>query len=297
MRPTKAIVTLAIGKRHLKRWKSLCESNWHEYAARHGYDVICVDTPLDDSPRARRRSPAWQKCLILSQDFAKKYERIVWIDSDILINARAAPCIVKDVPIDKVGAGKGWSWPSPELFDRMMERQYELWGGAAFFGFSPTVEHLYTSWGLPDGVMEVAQTGVMVLSPQHHRQTLEMVYNEYEERGAMKWHYEARPLSYELLRTQSVHWVDHRFSSLWPVEKILYYPFLYDKTRWKNRIVAFVHGKYFNATRRMRQRRYAKLCATTAFLNNYFLHFAGSADEMDLVNVKAASCFNVHAWL
>ena len=65
---TKAIVTLAIGDRYLQHWRSTCEANWNAYGAQHGFDVICLDQPLDDSARARNRSPAWQKCLILGQD-------------------------------------------------------------------------------------------------------------------------------------------------------------------------------------------------------------------------------------
>ena len=73
----KAIVTLAIGDRYLQHWKSTCEANWRVYGARHGFDVICFDKPLDDSARARNRSPAWQKCLILGQDALQQYDRIV----------------------------------------------------------------------------------------------------------------------------------------------------------------------------------------------------------------------------
>src|ERR1035437_3334002 len=73
MNRTKAIVTLAIGDRYLRHWKHTCEANWRAYAARHDFDVICIDKPLDDSERARKRSPAWQKCLVLSQEFSQRY--------------------------------------------------------------------------------------------------------------------------------------------------------------------------------------------------------------------------------
>lgn len=82
MKHSKAIVTLAIGNNFLERWKSLCQLNWQQYADKHGYALVCIDTPLDNSERAQQRSPSWQKCLILSQEFAQQYERVVWIDSE-----------------------------------------------------------------------------------------------------------------------------------------------------------------------------------------------------------------------
>jgi hypothetical protein len=100
----KAIVTIALGEKYLTTWRRVCEANWYAYAQKHGYDIVCIDAPLDPSARARQRSPSWQKCLILGQDAIRKYERVVWVDADILINVGAAPSIVEGVPVDKVGA-------------------------------------------------------------------------------------------------------------------------------------------------------------------------------------------------
>ena len=58
-----AIVTLAIGADYAERFEHHCRANWSAYAKRHGFDLIVITEPLDTSDRARRRSPAWQKCL------------------------------------------------------------------------------------------------------------------------------------------------------------------------------------------------------------------------------------------
>src|SRR5262249_58192379 len=86
-----ALVTLAIGRRFSERWRTLCQPSWQRYAERHGYDVICIEHTLDSSERARDRSPAWQKCLILGQPFARDYERLVWVYSATLINPAPPP--------------------------------------------------------------------------------------------------------------------------------------------------------------------------------------------------------------
>ncbi|MGD1703992.1 hypothetical protein [Dapis sp. BLCC M229] len=115
MKNSKAIVTLALDKKYIQEWKNFCQKNWHQYANKYGYDIICIENSLDDSERAKQRTPAWQKCLILSQEFSQNYEIIVWADSDILINWYNAPCIVKDVAIEKVGAVFSWSTANKQL--------------------------------------------------------------------------------------------------------------------------------------------------------------------------------------
>src|SRR5262245_21889852 len=126
MKNTAAIVTLAIGEPYLDSWRRLCEPSWKSYASKHGYDIICIDTPLDKSARAQDRSPSWQKCLVLSQDFSHKYQRIVWVDSDILINAKISPNIVDGVPIDKVGGVEQltYSHDAGTLPQQLLDRVY-----------------------------------------------------------------------------------------------------------------------------------------------------------------------------
>jgi hypothetical protein len=51
--------------------------------------------------------------LILEPSIAADYERVVWVDSDILINA-AAPCIAQSVPVEKVGAVDEFTFPTPK---------------------------------------------------------------------------------------------------------------------------------------------------------------------------------------
>src|SRR3972149_742593 len=226
MKRSKAIVTLAIGHRYRTSWRRFCEANWRQYTDKHGYDLICIEEPLDSSARASQRSPAWQKCLILSQSFAREYERVVWLDADILINSRAAPCVVDAVPVEKAGAVEVFSEPKPELNADALRRMYEYWGPVTIANYSP--EDYYRNWGLPGGFDKVLSSGTLVLSPAHHREILEHVYYGYEEKGGPEWNLEMRPLGYELQKAGVVHWIDHRFVLNWYEYRFLYYPFLID---------------------------------------------------------------------
>ena len=109
----KALVTLAIGEKYLVPWRALCEPGWRAYAARHGYDLVVITQPLDTSPRAAARSPAWQKCLVLGDAIAAGRDRIVWIDADVMINP-TAPDITVGVPAEKIGAVDEHAFPTPE---------------------------------------------------------------------------------------------------------------------------------------------------------------------------------------
>lgn len=290
MQPSTLLVTLAIGKTYLQAWKTFCEPNWTRYAAARGYDLLCIDAPLDNSERARQRSPSWQKCLILGHDVARGYDRVVWVDADILINAAPSPSITESVPLEKVGAVAAFSTPTRELFLQALERTYEY---AESKGSRPVKEivpeQYYGNWGLAGPWLdEVVQCGVLVLSPRYHRALLEYVYYSYEDKGEARWHYEMRPLSYELLKAGMVHWIDHRFNQGWVPYRMLHYPFLVDGYA-EDSVVDLVVRKLGRPFAKVTPASLIRLCATTAFVNSYFLHFAGSAEEMKLVDSGATS--------
>ena len=254
---SRAIVTLAIGSGFAGRWHSICQPLWRRYCERHGYDLICFEGPLDTSERARRRSPAWQKCLILGQPTVRRYEQVVWVDSDILPSPEA-PSVSESVPVERVGAVDEYSMPTREIHDRVLAKLYRRWDadGVAYV-HNLTAAEYYRNFDLPPTFEEVVQTGMLVLSPSHHRELLEDVYERYDDRGP-GLNYEMRPLSYELLRAGVVTWLDPRFNYIWGHYKALHYPFL----------IAHPHHPR------------AAECAARALNDAHFLHFTGSVDEM-----------------
>jgi hypothetical protein len=271
MTRSKAIVTLVIGDRYRCQWEELCRRNWAQYADKHGYDLLCLDKPLDSSARAAARSPAWQKCLILSTNFAKSYEQIVWVDSDILINKNLAPSIASCVPIEKVGGVNLWAAPGAAEFQRALFRLNQIWRSPEM---QPRAADFYTSWGLPNGFDEVITTSVLVLSPRHHKELLEHVYYDYEDRGDPAWNYEMRPLSYEIIKSGAVTMLDCRFSTSWSVQMALHYPFLL--TRESS---AYSGKEYCEEWERL-----LRCCVNIAFHNSYLLHFGPRKAEMKLVD-------------
>lgn len=288
MRNDKALVTLTIGRGYRDRWEKLCEPSWRSYAARNGYDIVRIDRPLDTTPRAQSRSPAWQKCLVVGHPEVNRYERAVWMDADIVINAEDAPCVASGVPEEKVGAVDAWS--DPEAFQFRLDRQAALFTARGIESvLARTPAAYYEDYGLPSAYERVVQTGVMVMSPARHRGLFERVYYSYEDKGKAFWHYEMRPLSYELLKAGMVHWIDRRFNLRWYESRITHYPFLFaDKRDWRNKGVI---GRFLRLLNPSCGHASAitRVCINAALVNSYFLHFAGSSAEMSALKPPLSS--------
>jgi hypothetical protein len=252
----KAIATLVVGQAYLDTWTRICRKGWRAYGERHGYDLIVLDKALDTTPRAAARSPSWQKCLLLSQDWAKAYDRVVWVDSDILINP-AAPSIVDGVPTDKIGVTDELVYPTPA------ERQAAIRAGQnPELGDAPLY---HKNGGLPGGQKHIVQGGVLVLSPHHHRDLLEHVYYAYDGRSTDPY-YEMRYLSHEIQAQQRQHWIDARFNAL---------------LIWLILAVSARSGAQPNPAE-------LRCFAMEQYLRNHFLHFAGMMAAMPMLDFVGA---------
>ena len=249
-----AIVILAIGDEYLAYWRKYCEASCRAYAAKHNYDLILICEPLDNSPRAQARSPAWQKCLVLSQDFSQKYERIVSLDGDIVINSQEAPRITDQSPVDRVGGVISGSHIHEDLRGVLADRLGYSRGEYArgLRNWESMQKLAYAYHGLKP-LPSVIQTGVLVASPVHHRSIFESIY------VAPEYHvsrcYEQVPLSHALLTRDLFCAIDTRFNSVFHETALVHYPYLLDKG--------------------LPNLDFAVYCAlTTELANNFFLHFA-----------------------
>lgn len=226
------------------------------------------DRPLDVSARAASRSAAWQKLLVLDQPETRHYERVVWADSDIIINPEAPP-ITEGVKAGRIGAVEAWSSPSREGYDRAMKVLMAQWPDAVD---NPAPEAFYEAYGLPPR-LRVVQTGVMVLEPRTHGDLFRFVYDHYDERSG-NWNYEMRPLSWEIVTDGRIDWIDWRFNAVWSTVRALHHPEpLTAPSRSKARLTFWPH--------RMRG------ATTSALKSVYFLHFAGESNLMDFLDAES----------
>lgn len=204
----RALVSIVIGDEYMRVWSAVCRASWEAYAAAHGYDLIVIDRPFDP-PDAARRSPAWQKCLILDQPWSARYRRVVWLDADIIANP-AAPDIADAAPEEMVGATLVQDQLSASQKHILMEKTFhlkcppqhaeEVWGAVQ--------NKVYRDNGIETDRVDMAATGVMVLTPRLHSEVLRDTYGETQRSRA----YEQPYLSIRLLERRLFHKISPRWN-------------------------------------------------------------------------------------
>lgn len=281
----KAIVTLIIGEPFEKMFNELCRENWEVYCNKFGYTLITINTPLDTSERAKLRSPSWQKLLILKQEWARNYDRIVWVDSDILINSKYAYDIIDGVPEDMVGAVDAYSIPSREIFNIGIERLYTNWAkNNVKFVNNIKPSQYYTNRGLQGGDLDnVIQAGVFVCSPIHHKDIFEYVYNNYEDNRGNEYNYENPPLSYELLKANKIHWISCRFNFCVAELMASFYPETILSGNKRNNMINKIINKAKSFLRIKNIDQQELYILENIYDLSIFMHFAGSAKKMYLM--------------
>lgn len=287
----RAIVTLVVGGPFLDRWETLCRRNWEDYSRSIGADLVVIAEPQDLQARAQSRSPSWQKLLLPAHPEVSCYEQVAWVDSDILFNIHRPESLFDGVPLELVGAVDSFADPSPSENAEALRRMWYLVNrgipGKRAPGQYSTPDEIYVDYGSPVvPVGRMINAGVLVFSPTRHGEVFRHVYDRYEDRGSPSY-YENVPLAFELVKRGLVHWLDPKFNHLWAWDKLIHYPFMQEWSprsfpdKILRRLAMWCGNDY--------ERRAYRRCATAALLNCQCLHFAGCAQDMELVDQEAAA--------
>ncbi|TAN73346.1 MAG: hypothetical protein EPN20_03310 [Magnetospirillum sp.] len=274
----KALVTLVIGDEYRTNWQNRFAPTWVPYARRHGYEIIPIEEYIDEGDLAWTRSPHWQKCLILELPGMDRFDRVVWVDADILINHRLAPDIVAQTPEGRIGAVSHNSryrrWPSVtgasehRFFDYLTQamgmKETRHRGDPAL---------RYQDAGLPEGPTDILNTGVLVLDPRADRDLLRQVYLTGRENAHSI--FENLPLSHALLESGRVALIDEGFNVIYPYEICAHYPWV---------LFAEVTDADF------------RLVVNAIWASSYFLHFTSGSmrAHADLVEKQFGDLAAVH---
>ena len=253
-----AIVTVLVGETYVETWRVMCQINWQAYADRHGFDLVVIAHLPDMSERGRGRSPAWQKLLVLDQPWSAAYERVVWVDADIVISNHA-PNILAVVPDPaRIGASlSGAQFSEAEkhiYFERLHKVVVEP--QLADLAWQFTEDNGFAESEIDREGARMLNTGVLVMSPQHHNGLLKEIYAS----DSASRRYEQPALSHEIARRDLLTPITPRFN--WVVHE--------------RRVLDFAHVETLE---------YPDMPQLLAHLRNelskaYFLHFAGSMNIM-----------------
>ena len=256
------IVTVAIGDHCRRMWDETFAPSVYDYADRHGYAVQCLTAPIDVGDKAKPAS--WQRLLLASHPALLGFDRIIYLDTDIMCNP-SAPGVAELVPDGKIGAvtwqgsynnDQAWydmfkmSW-SRNVFKWIRDAKIESFSDLAVAGGYPAHEDWLNS-------------GVLVFQPTPEIATLmaDVYYNEpHTERSAN----EQQALTHYLCnkRPDLLHPLDKRFNAIWYFEREIHYPFL--------------ENLYLNSF-------IASKCVEASLTHNYFLHFAADGERLEAVN-------------
>ena len=255
-----AIVSVVIGDAYEAMWRRFCVASWVAYAERIGVDLIVFKDRLDKADLSR--SPAWQKLLIPSLPWMQRYERIVWLDSDIIISKDAPDILEFAGPPEKISLCVDGARLSPVEAQIYLERlSGEPLPPDSFpIAWLAAQHQTYHDNGIVPHDVQF-NTGVMVISPGRHKDLLRSVYDCPQITKL----YEQPHLSHRLLQQGLAHVISPRFN--WGiVESMKMY--LYDEVLKGE--TPEVIGKAVQILIRAEMR------------NAYFLHFYGAINLLKL---------------
>ncbi|MEO5337681.1 MAG: hypothetical protein H7841_12420 [Magnetospirillum sp. WYHS-4] len=257
---SKALATILIGEDFQALWKRRMAPSWQAYAARHGYDVVTVDDYIDKGPRGRERTPHWQKCLILEDERVRRYDDVVWLDADIMINHHTAPCIVSATEPGRIGlvSSREQDYGSPAIRDNLLARRTDLVPESRRPDLPKDCRERYLKAGLSGEVDDYANTGVLVLKPERHAALLRHVYDSYEENPFTAK--EEACLSHAIFNSGLAQGLDSRFNTAWYHLMVEHYPFLMLEESRRNPLLV-------------------AMAVNAGWSNCWFMHFTADVDR------------------
>jgi hypothetical protein len=235
------------------------------------------------------RNIHWQKCFLARHPRAADYDRIVFLDADIMINYHRAPCIVAATPPDRIGA---------VAFDRYLDDDLNAYLIGVRKGMFLTYAKraaLRKADGKPARLPDVdfsrdfseftedyrdlprINTGVLVFNPSAHGDLLEQTYHDSfreardEQVNGSQGVNEQTFLGVKLWKAGVLHELDERFNRIASFEHAIHYPFMY----------------------MLENESLQRMCFTTLLHNCYFLHFARCMPMMKYAHIDAEEDFAI----
>lgn len=204
------VVSVAIGDGYKQEYLRLFHNSHTAYCRKHGYDFLLIDQFIDTS-ESDKSLISLQKALVCSIDIAAEYDRIVFVDADILINAEVAPPITSAIDTSH-SAFFVDEYSQPTRAGRLDIQRRMGWEASA-------VEY-YRLSGLEIETSSVLNSGVMVLSPKIHRAPLEAAYAKGKASGRNHprgFHYEQSLIGHAFQQDRLFELLDNRWNALLPL--------------------------------------------------------------------------------
>jgi hypothetical protein len=222
-----AVVVLTIGT---QRWKYEAHflPSIKAYAKKWGFDFIQLTDMLDTTLVAKndaqymKQAICMQKCLIASAPWAEKYDVLIYMDADILVNVEMAPNILDDYAPGKIGAVD-----ERNMFGNCAYVRH-VWKTVAPAMPQSALEYYHKFFPGQDYFPRQFNAGVLVFQPSVHASFFKGVYDKYMPLicAGRDVDGDQGPLNYEANKLNYVQYLDERWNRLWNFCWILFYGFL-----------------------------------------------------------------------
>ena len=245
-----ALVTLVVGDKYKLNWEKFSKKSFEDYSKKHNFDFVLIESEIDSSTQAKNKSLAWQKLLIGKITELQKYETLIWVDADIIINVDFAPNILDDIPKNRIGVVRYHPLLSHPLFSKYFINRK---GRKSSEEFKLEILNAHKLEASTDCLIN---SGVLVV-PQNLLHVLESTYYKYASVNHPQ-HQEQVYLAYELYVNKLTYFIDDKFNAVWYEYKC---------------------GPYFKDQSKELNKELIKKVLSEV----YFFHFAGNQDDMLLL--------------
>jgi hypothetical protein len=260
-----AIVTLALGEKHLADWERHSKPSLIKYCQLHNINLYVQTDSLDLTNRYAKAT--WQK-MLLAKEIQSKFPNIArycYVDTDIIANPYAKNIFdeyqenkislvsqFNKLPFDIDQIQKKISFYRHNYYDK----NYPL-DSAIFMKPKQIYEH-HNLMPQPD----YACAGLFMSGIKYSADLLSEIFYKYSKETETLTGGDEPIFNYELQKTFEINWIPYKYQAIWNFEMADKLTFLYNRELHNQKLVNF---------------------SLMTVLSNYvFLHFAGSWYEKDI---------------
>ncbi len=272
------LVTIASGEEYFTRWEKNILPSWLYYAERYDIGIACITESLIDQKNPLWKKATWQKLLLPKTLLDNGILFACYIDSDIIVNP-FAPNIFDFLVVEKVGVTStenGMPYGSAEVRRRLAYLRHSVDSNYPLdSSLHMTTKQVYEYHGFPDH-QDIFCAGLLLFSAEHQISNFASWFDLYDSSvqsisgGGDEIH-----LNHHIFSKKLESFLPYRFQAIWSFESAWMFPNLY-LSKFSNNLEI-------------------KSAIEITLLNNYFLHFAGSSFECDVIWQK--NIFNLEEFI
>tara|TARA_B100000925_G_scaffold289715_1_gene273233 strand:- start:756 stop:1694 length:939 start_codon:yes stop_codon:yes gene_type:complete len=267
-----AIISIAIGEIYEKKWHKFVSENWKEYCVKNKLGLFLVTDNLIPKQNPHWKKATWQKLIlgVSIEKYSKKVKNLCYIDSDFLINKNAKN-VFDNYEEDKISLVS--QFKHLPFDEHLIKRRISFFRNKYYSSEYPldsaiymTIDDLCNYHDKPK-LNDYACAGFFIFNVKSHSKKMKECFCKYTSTietvtgGGDEFHF-----NFEIQSNFNIKWLEYKYQALWLYEMAAYYPFLYKKENQTNKDLI-------------------KSCVITSLENNFFLHFAGSWHESNMIYI------------